>query len=536
MNIEVRLPDGSVASFPQGTPNETMQAEIERYLASVEAPSPQREAATQAPNAPVEAPASGGARPNQAPPEVEQFLAWPQSQSPAAAPERRIPMNAMEAAAQRRGPPQRNADVHIRDPEAAPRRKTPRELEAEATRDKVWGAVGYGADRVAGAMSAAGSGLYGAAVDAAGTGFSVLGATGLGAKLERQSDIAYNVARDQLRNGFSSGRGKTAADYDAEPAYFRRKLAEGQTEPKADGKPAPAEPDTGKRPEKTGPLRLPKGMSIQEAMESGRGPEAIDLSMGDGSSVRLGKVPPKAMKNGVQSGMDFLIERSDAIFLKMLQAGDITGAKQFRDFVQNERTQKGMRYMNQAVIAANYGDSDAFTTAIDNMAKSYDRDGEWSVDTKGTRLITTDNGQAVGAVLALRNKSTGEVFEQEYQGMQQVIAAISDYGAPTAAYDRQKERVAAAVAKRIANAESYQEAFDSAFKEMFDSDSFVDYEKNAISQEELASRIEMVKQRIRAVRPDLVPEQSASPPPAGAASGVGAVTGGSNNQVVPTFQ
>jgi hypothetical protein len=258
----------------------------------------------------------------------------------------------------------------------------------------------------------------------------------------------------------------------------------------------------------------------------------MTFAMGDGGSVQVRKAPPAAMKNGTQSGLDFLMERADDIILKRLQAGDVTGATAFRDFVRGEQAQKGMTYMNRAVIAANYGDSDAFTSSLDRMIKAFDGDGDWQVDTKGTRLIQTDNGQAVGAMLSLRNKATGEVMEQEYMGMQNVIAALSDWGSPTAAYERQEERVATAVAQKIANAKSYQEAFDKAFEGMFDKDSFVDLDGNAISQGEMDRRVQMVNERIRAVRPDLVPQSAARP---GAASGVGAITGGSSGQAVPTW-
>ena len=370
---------------------------------------------------------------------------------------------------------------------------------------------------------------------------SALGMTGVGARLLQGAE---DTAALSERRRQEEAQREAAAASDAQRFAEERARREGAAQA-----PAPKEATAGQAPVAAQPagalpsvqnpnagqrtdVSMPRSLSIQGAREQGRGEQSMTFAMGDGGSVQVRKVPPAAMKSGTQSGLDFLMERADDIILKRLQAGDVAGATAFRDFVRGEQAQKGMTYMNRAVIAANYGDSDAFTSSLDRMIKAFDGDGDWQVDTKGTRLIQTDNGQAVGAMLSLRNKATGEVMEQEYMGMQNVIAALSDWGSPTAAYERQEERVATAVAQKIANAKSYQEAFDKAFEGMFDKDSFVDLDGNAISQGEMDRRVQMVNERIRAVRPDLVPQSAARP---GAASGVGAITGGSSGQAVPTW-
>lgn len=200
-----------------------------------------------------------------------------------------------------------------------------------------------------------------------------------------------------------------------------------------------------------------------------------------------------------------------------------------------------MKYMNRTVAAVTYGDNDTFVSSLDNMVKSFDGDGAWQVDTKGTTLIDDGDGNAVGARLVLRNKETGERTEQEYMGMQSVLAGISRWGDPMGQYKAEQERVAGAINQKIARAKSYQEAYNETAEAMF-GDDWVDMQGNAVSQDEAARRHRLVQQRVQMVRPDLVPQDrrvEEVPPvgnsPQGGASGVAAVTGGSNNQPVPTW-
>jgi hypothetical protein len=401
------------------------------------------------------------------------------------------------------------------------------------------------ADTFRGATRAAAS----ASQDALGGAAAALGMPGVGSRLmQGADDIEANLesrraleaeeraAADAQAQRFAEERARRQGQTAAPASDAAPTTPPAQSQPAA-GLPSVQNPNAGQRTN----VAMPQGLSIQGAREQGRGESAMTFNMGDGQTVQVRAAPPAAMKNGVKTGMDFLMERADQVTLKMLQNGDIAGATAFRDFVRGEQAQKGMSYMNRAVIASSYGDSAAFTSSLDRMVKAFDPDGDWQIDTKGTRLIQTDNGQAVGAMLSLRNKTTGEVMEQEYMGMQNVIAALSDFGSPTAAYERQKERVAGAVAQKIANAASYQEAFDKAMADMFDKASFVDYDGNAIGQEEMQRRQQMVIERIRAVRPDLVPANAAPVAPPPAASGVGSSIrsffgGSTGDKPVPTME
>lgn len=531
MNIRVNLPDGSVANFPQGMDPRDMQAEIERYL-------------EQSAQSGVAGPARRRSTPlsvADALPAQQQAVQQPPVESLIREenPVRRRPAMSIEEA-QRVTERQEAENLRVSEEAARdPAAMTDAELRAAeiAARNPIGNAGRAIADTFRGATRATAS----ATQNALGSAAAALGMPGVGGRLMQGADDID--ASLESRRALEAEE-RAAADSEAQRLADERARRQGQAaapaasaaqdqqqpgpEQVAGQLPSAQNPNAGQRTD----VSMPRALSIQGAREQGRGENAMTFSMGDGQTVQVRAAPPAAMKNGVKTGMDFLMERADQVTLQMLQNGDIAGATAFRDFVRGEQAQKGMNYMNRAVIASTYGDSAAFTSSLDRMVKAFDPDGDWQIDTKGTRLIQTDNGQAVGAMLSMRNKATGEVFEQEYMGMQNVIAALSDWGSPTAAYERQQERVAGAVAQKIANAKDYQSAFDDAMEAMFEAKTFVDHDGNAISQEEMDRRVQMVNERIRAVRPDLVPQSAPRP---GAASGVGAVTGGSNGQPVPTW-
>jgi len=100
-----------------------------------------------------------------------------------------------------------------------------REVEAAATGETVRGVLGTAVDRPLGAVSAAGTALYGAAADALGVIAATVGLTGVAADLEQFSDQAYNIARTNLASGLSATAGMSAADFDMDPAQFAAEVA-----------------------------------------------------------------------------------------------------------------------------------------------------------------------------------------------------------------------------------------------------------------------------------------------------------------------
>ena len=193
----------------------------------------------------------------------------------------------------------------------------------------------------------------------------------------------------------------------------------------------------GEESPRSAPNRAPLGFSAQEAMS---GPTEQTFAMSDGRSFKVGKAPKKAMDQAVQSGMEFLIQRSDAIINDLLKNGDTQGAAEFRDFIRKEQTKVGMENLNRAYVAATYGDNSAFVSSLTRMVKAYEPGGPWGIDSKKTKLVVED-GRAIGAVIGLKNSSTGETNEVEIEGMDNVMSEISKWGSPDAAYQRmQQER------------------------------------------------------------------------------------------------
>jgi hypothetical protein len=116
---------------------------------------------------------------------------------------------------------------------------TEREKEAAETGSSMRSYI----DRGAGAISSLGMGGYGALTDALSPAFATLGATSLAAELERQSDIAYNIALSNLTKGFSATEGMSPSDFDLEPADFDFAIARAKADAK-EGKITPTGPRT----------------------------------------------------------------------------------------------------------------------------------------------------------------------------------------------------------------------------------------------------------------------------------------------------
>jgi hypothetical protein len=89
---------------------------------------------------------------------------------------------------------------------------------------------GYLLDRATGVASGAGAGLFGLASDVAGGVSAALGMPRVAADFEQMSDVNYNTAQQMFQGGYSSGAGRSAADFDKEPADFRPSTAAAVTE------------------------------------------------------------------------------------------------------------------------------------------------------------------------------------------------------------------------------------------------------------------------------------------------------------------
>lgn len=588
MKIEVQLPDGSIAEFPEGTPPEVMQAEIEKTLGGqsdprrnpdpTREPSPRPDVSQRLqqgqrgggassmpiprsmstlpePPAQDQAPQSGPVPPASNP--VNDRIAAenpnafdPRSdanvygrgeeprQRPAPAPAQDQPPQIASAGQPDQGPqsllqqmnPAQRAAFDALPPDQQAIVLGTGAPSAEDTREPTNTSSAFrGGD---GEVQEPYRGPY------KGEGISPLEAinryedweAGNAPHPEARSSAA-EAARIREQNGTTSARGSMGDNITQGNPAAAAAQADQARAGNAPGETA-APSATGEKSE-TPNLAMPRGLSVQDALQGENTGKSFGFSMGDGSTVQIGTAPRRAMRQAEKSGLDFLMERSDKVIEALLAKGDIAGATEFRAFVRGENAQAGMKSMNTAIVAANYGDSAAFTAALSRMATSLDGDGQWEIDTAGTKLNEVD-GEAVGATISMRNKDTGEITTREFEGMQGVISAVSDWASPTAAFERQQARVTSAQNAAITKADDFQEAYDKLFEDMYDKDSFVDLEGKSIGQDEMANRHQIVIDRIKAVRPDLMPSGMGGGQGASGA-GAGAFTGGSNGQPVPTL-
>jgi hypothetical protein len=487
MTTRINLPDGSVVNVPEGVPLEQAQAEIERYLAQVEPAQRQPQTMEQA------------RPPQEARPQQQRAEAYPDGISPdrqqqamsiaQALPgfgDRRLPQNVS-------GQPNPNHQFFqsgglINDVSEVAKR--------------VPGVVG-GAARTA-------------------------------------ADLANTVVNPYV---------KYATGYEFPTSASIREGAEGQTQ--ETGQPI-ARNDTTPQPGATRPAteadqaaatqapKMPRALSVQGAREQQLG-AASQAPLSTGQTIKPGPVPKKAMTNAVRSGMENLMANADKIILARLNVGDIKGATAFRDFIRSEQAQKGMEYMNRTFAAIQYQDNTTFPASAAKMVEAYDPDGDWEVDTERTRLTQDTSGNPSGAILALRNKNTGEVSEQTYQGLAQVYDALARYGDPQGQFTAAQERIQQAQAQKIENAKNFTSAYDAAVEILFP-DGFVDGRSmQPFTPEQRQQADTAVREYIASSRPDLPqppPKQAAAPPPA--ASGVGSSIrsffgGSTGDKPVPTF-
>ena len=423
MSIEVRLPDGAVARFPDGMPHEQIEAVLAQHFGQqpeaqpAPAPQPQQVASAEQP-APRQSfsvgslfasPAAASTMPD-APPAAGQQI--PTGQMPNRALVEELPPEGTDAYYLERS--RRGLQSLGQDPTRAPAADVMRAI----------GAEGFYTPEVLQQYDALPPAQRGRILQ------------------EMQENPFFNLERS-IRELTAPGDGSMLRG--------DTRVAQAQTMNDARSRPPmPSERDKMMAP-------FDRGLESPEPTESGRprrertgfsamgaidGPQQADpgLSMSDGRTVKMQKVPKQNMDRGVQSGMEHLIAQSRGIIDSLLRAGKTREAREFRDFIRDEQTIAGMEHFDRALIAAKYGDNRAFKRGLDGMVRAYEPNGPWMVDTSATKLIEGESGTAIGAVLALKNQETGETNQIEVIGMDQVMEQLSAWGNPAAAFQRRQEQ------------------------------------------------------------------------------------------------
>jgi hypothetical protein len=290
---------------------------------------------------------------------------------------------------------------------------------------------------------------------------------------------------------------------------------------------------------------MPRSMSVQGAREQQLGAASkAPLSAGQAVATKAGTAPPAAVKNAVRSGVDYMEQNMDQVVFGLLRQGKVQQAREFQAFMAERKTIRGMEETNRSYVALHYRDEGLWAKSLAGMVDNLYPDGEFQIDTKGTRFVRDDNGEVVGGVVSIRNKETGEVFEQEYIGMESLTRGVAEVGMPDAAYKYQQERVAQAQAQRVENAKNFTSAYDAAVKLLFP-DGFVDPQSlRPFTPEQRQQADTAIREYISTSRPDLPqpPPRAAPAAPAApqAASGIGAnirsfLGGSTGDKPVPTF-
>jgi hypothetical protein len=583
MTIRVNLPDGSVANFPEGMQPQQIQAEIEQYLAqATPQPAPQRRVMTPGqeiardanrlrdtigrgdgefqqnydwqegspqPQATQQRPAGDTRQRRQGRSAVAE-----QQEAPQQAPQpEQMPLNAMEQMyqndAQRRGPDRRNADVQIRDNDRES--LIQRALrDARTTSAAIVGGTSQKPNPEHQFFQS--GGLAGDVTEVARRTPAIIGGVARSAAdlantvvnpyVKYATGYEFPTSRSQREQSTPAGAAQSAPQ-EAAPAAEPESLQQPTAGQPVGDLPSVQNPNAGQRTN----VAMPRGLSIQGAREQGRGEDAMTFNMGDGSTQTVstgkpGKASPQALKNGTKTGMDFILEQGEQYVLQRLKRGDIAGAVEFRNFMRDESNQRGLENYNRAVVSTTLRDTEAFAKSTAGMVRYLDPDGEWEVDTKGTKLLFSDNGQVAGAEVALKNKRTGETLVNEYQGMKEVLDGLGDFASPTAGLERQRQRVEQAQAQKVENAKDFTTAYNDAAKLLFP-DGFIDgstYRPFTPEQRQQADTT--IREYIAASRPDLPqPQRPAPVAPPQAASGVGSSirsffggTGG--DKPVPTME
>lgn len=529
MTTRINLPDGSVVNVPEGVPLEQAQAEIERYLAQVEPAQRQPQTMEQA-----------------RPPQQQRTEVYPGGISDEKQRQAMSIAQALPEYGSRRAP-QRPPELRARDQATM----TDAELRAAeiAAQNPIGNAGRAIADKWRGATRGAASAIQNKLGEAA----AAIGMPSVGAALMQGAEnidasLESRRALEDEERAAADNEARRFAEERARRAGAAQSADQSQTTTTADGQPVMRPATAEDQIARTQTPNMPRSMSVQGAREQQLGAASqAPLSMGQavpaGQSAQVGKAPPKAVKNAVKSGVDYMEQNMDQVVFGLLRQGKVKEAREFQTFMAERKTLRGMEETNRSYVALHYRDEGLWTKSLAGMVDNLYPDGEFEIDTKGTRFMRDDDGEVVGGIVSIRNKETGEVFEQEYIGMESLMRGVAEVGMPDAAYEYQKTRVEEARTKKIENAKNFTSAYDAAAELLFP-DGFADGTTGkAFTPEERQQADTAIREYIASSRPDL-PQPPPRSAPAGqppqSASGVGSSIrsffgGSTGDKPVPTF-
>ena len=162
-------------------------------------------------------------------------------------------------------------------------------------------------------------------------------------------------------------------------------------------------------------------VSALEQTPSGEAVTQVAQSLGVNPSV---KHPQEKRSQIVTTWMDqFQKEGMPIIVRGMVERGDYDGAQKMQEWMESSQAQSGLRHWANAGLAASIGDFDTF---FDSYAEAFNTKGYFDNGYQMVReksdFMRTENGDIAGAVVTFRDEETGREFQQEFSGMDDIVA------------------------------------------------------------------------------------------------------------------
>lgn len=310
-------------------------------------------------------------------------------------------------------PPERLAEQRAIDDQMA------REMEADrfggAVRGIIADTAGRAIDRTTGGVAAVGNAALGAANDVTGAAAAVLGLPEASARYERASDRLYNVARQNLEDGYLSTANANPADYEVEPEEFAARRAAERQAPDPNAAAPAATPSTQPAPEAQA-TPAAASPAAAPAPQTVRGQTPLSFGVvGKGAPV---KTTPARLERAAETATKrFYATEVTQWERELMRQGKLSEAKGVREWFSNEKVRSGARDFFAFLEAYRVGDEAA---AARHAVATYNNEDYYGDGyTVEPDSVTFSDGPAGERLVTwtVKNATTGETFTQTLDQM-----------------------------------------------------------------------------------------------------------------------
>ena len=132
-----------------------------------------------------------------------------------------------------------------------------------------------------------------------------------------------------------------------------------------------------------------------------------------------------------------------------IRTGRISEASQALEFFDQLEVRAGMQSWARAIHAYSMNDTEGM---LDGLLEAYNNEAYYpdglSAVRSGTRMVTNEDGEVIGADIALRDNATGREFTQQIRGLDDMIAVGIGTLSPEAAFEHYLEAASARRARQ----------------------------------------------------------------------------------------